>query len=259
MAGLGPLASGIAQVLTRTILLQTTTPNGIPIPLAILDVVNDEKPVFTATVTEHPVEQGPEITDHIQLKNPTLQLKGKMSNTPLDISVAIANTLAGGYAASQTTSQARTNLLNTGLSQGTGIVGAALMSGSANIAANATAGALDAISRTILLTAFQNKTPFDVITKRYRYKNMVIESLSFPRSESTGYALDFEMNLKQVRIVSSLSTQKTQLDEKVISGASSSTNIGSQSTASISTQLQSQITGSNLSSSPGVASKFGVA
>lgn len=241
---LGVLGAVIGQVLTRTVFLQTNTPSGIPIPLAVFDVISDEKPVFRAEVTEHPVEQGPEITDHIQIKNATMTLKGKFSNTPLDMSIAIANTLSGAYQAF-TNSQARSNLLNTGLSQGVGIVGAALMGGASNIAANGAAGALDAIARTILLTAYQNKTPFNVVTKRQTYTNMVIESLSFPRNESTGYALEFEVSLKQVRIVSPSKVQKTQVAESVIPGASSITNIGSQATSPASGQMTSSMRNSN--------------
>ena len=152
-------------------MIQTQTSNGIPKLLVVLDTVTDEEPEFTADVTQHAVEKGPEVSDHIQLKNPTLMLRGKVSNTPLDLSVSIGNVLAGGIAAA-TDSQARSNLLNTGLSQGASLLGGALQGKVSNPLAAGVAGAMDAISRTIFLAAYTNKTPFNVVTKRQTYTNM---------------------------------------------------------------------------------------
>lgn len=252
---LGPLASGVGQVLSRTVFLQTNTATGIPVPLAVLDVVKEERPEFSAEVTEHPVEFGPEVTDHIQLRNTVLRLKGKISSTPLDLGVAAANVLAGGLAAF-TSSQARSNLLNSGISQGLGLIGAALQGNASNPAADGVAGALDAISRTILLTVFENAIPFDVITKRQTYRNMVIQRMSFPRNDETGYALEFEIELKQVRIVTPLQVTKDMVAENVISSGSSSTNIGSQSTQLANGQTVSAIQNSSLGGAPGMAEKF---
>jgi hypothetical protein len=255
MAAITSLLSGVSAVLGRTLLMQTNTATGIPVPLAVLDVVKDESVDYDAEVTEHPVEAGPEVSDHIQILNPTIRLKGTISNTPLDLSVAIANIAAGGLAAISS-SQARSNLLNSGFSQATGILGAALQGNASNIAANAFAGSVDAVSRTILLYAFQSKTPFTLITKRQSFSNVVIKKLRFPRNEETGYALDFEMDIKQLTIVSTLKVQKTSVDESVISTASSSTSLGSQATLQASTQVQSAVSSSSLGVNPLVAAKF---
>lgn len=251
---LSALAGGAAQVLGRTLFLQTNTATGIPVPLAVLDVVKNEVVEYDSEISEHPVEQGTEVSDHQQLHNPTIRLKGTISSTPLDLSVAIAN-IAAGTLAAISSSQARSNLLNSGLSVGTGIVGAALQGNAGNIAANAFAGAVDAVSRTILLYCYQNKTPFTVITKRASYTNCLIKRLSFPRDENTGYALDFEMDIRQIRIVTPIKVQKTQLDESIISTAASSTNLGNQATQLASNQVQSAVSSSSLGSVPGVASK----
>ncbi len=252
---LGPIANGVGAVLSRTVFLLTNTSTGIPIPLAILDVVKEEKPDYTAEVTEHPVEFGPETSDHVQLKNPILRLKGLISSTPLDTSVAIANVLAGGIAAF-TSSQARSNLLNSGISQGTALAGAALQGRASNLISNGAAGALDAISRTILLSAYENRVPFDVITKRFRYKNMVIQRLSFPRNDETGGVLEFEIELKQITIVSPLKVQKNIVSEDKVSTASSSTDLGNQATQKVSTQLNNQVSKSSLFDAPGMNIKF---
>jgi len=224
-------------------LLQPNTATGIPVPLAVLDVVKDEAVDYDADVTEHPVEEGPEVGDHIQLLNPIVRLKGTISSTPLDLSVAIANVAAGALSAI-TSSQARSNLLNSGFSQGVGLIGAALQGNAGNLAANAFSGAVDAVSRTILIAVYQNKVPFTLVTKRQTYPNVVIKKLRFPRNEETGYALDFEMDIKQIKIVSTLTVQKQSLAESIISTASSIIGLGSQSTQAASPQIASAVAGS---------------
>lgn len=251
---LGSLAAGVGQILGRTVLIQPNTATGIPVPLAVLDVVKDENVEYDSDISDHPVEAGTEVSDHQQLKNTAIRLKGTISNTPLDLSTAIANIAAGGLAAI-TSNQARSNLLNSAVSQGTGIVGATLQGNAGNIGSSVFAGAVDAISRTILIAAFQSRTPFTVITRRARYDNVLIKRLSFPRNEETGYALDFEMDIKQITIVTPLKVQKTQLAENVISTASSPTNLGNQSTQLASNQLTQAVKSSSLGSAPGVSAK----
>lgn len=253
-SALGALASGVGQILGRTVFLQPNTATGIPVPLVVLDVVKTESVEYETEISEHPVEAGPEVGDHAQRKNPTIRLKGTISNTPLDLSTAIANVASGALAAIST-SQARSNLLNSAFSQAQGIVGSVLQGNASNLAANAAAGAVDAISRTILLNAYESSLPFTVLTRRQRFDNVIIKKLHFPRDEDTGYALEFEIDLKQIRIVNPLVVQKNTVDEAVISGASSSTNLGNQSTQSTSAQLQNAVQGSTLGQTPGVVSK----
>lgn len=236
------LGAAGAALLQRSYLLQTQTQDGIPRLLVVFDTINEENPEFTFDVTQHPVEKGKETSDHIQEKNPTLKLRGKISNTPLDLSTSIGNLVAGGIAAI-TSSEARTNLLNTGLTQAAGI-GGALLQGKAANAGSIIAGASDSIARTALLNAAQAKTPFDVITKRQRFPSMVITRIGFPRTNQTGFAVEFEIDMIQLRIVSPLQVQLTQLDESVISGGTPAAKLGSQSTKGVSDQATDSANGS---------------
>jgi hypothetical protein len=201
------------------------------------------------------VEYGPEIGDHQQQKNPIIRLKGTISSTPLDLSVAVANVAAGAIAAI-TSSQARSNLLNSAVTEATGIAGAALQGNASNIGANALSGAVDAVSRTILINAYQSSMPFSLLTRRMRYDNVIIKRLRFPRDDNTGYALEFEIDIKQITIVTPLQVQKGILDESVIPFASSSTSLGNQSTQLASPQVASAVQGSTLGSYPIMNSKF---
>lgn len=259
---LGSLAKGVGQILGRTLFIQPNTATGIPVPLAVLDVVKDEVVEYDAEIAEHPVEAGPEVSDHSQKKNPTIRLKGTISNTPLDLSVAIANIAAGGLAAISS-AQARSNLLNSAVTQAVGIAGATLQGNASIIGGSVFAGAVDAVSRTILQYVFESGTPFSVMTKRATYKNVIIQRLRFPRNEHTGFSLDFEIDLKQIRIVSPLKILKNSVSEDVISTASSSTSLGSQATDTASPQIEQAVQKTSLGTDPAVAGKspsfFGVA
>lgn len=243
------LGSAGTALLQRTYLIKTDTPFGIPQPLVVFDAVTQETPEYTADVTQHPVESGPEVTDHIQLKNPTLKISGTISNSPLDLSVSIGNLLAGGIDVI-TSSQARANILNTGLQQAAGIAGASLLGGSGiqGAAGGAFGGAADAIARTVLLTAFETKSIFDVVTKRQKFEDMVIQSLSFPRDASTGFQVMFELEMVRIRIVSPLSVQLGSLAENIVTAGAGKTNLGAQATAGVTSQTSGAVGGSWLRS-----------
>jgi len=234
--------AAVGSILQRTYLLEKGTFNLIPRVLIVFDAIVEEAPEFSSLISQHPVEDGPEVTDHIQLKNPTLSLKGHISNTPTDLSVAIANIVSGGIQA-VTSSQFRENFLNTGAQQAAGLAGAALMGSSLN-AGSAIAGAIDAIARSLLLDAWQRKARFDVVTKRQRYEGMVIETLRMPRNPVTGYQVYFELELVHLRIVSPLGTLIGQVAEDVVTSASSDVNMGGQAGITTSDQTAQSFAGS---------------
>lgn len=242
MGILDPLlgAAGTA-VLQRTFLLEVaSTPNGVPRPLIVLDVVNEEEPTYTADVTEHPVEDGPEITDHIQLKNPTLRLKGTISATPLDLATSIGNLVSGGLSLI-TDSQTRANFLNTGVQAASAAIGASLLQGAALNPTTLLQGSADALARSIFLSAYQRRARFDVVTKRIRYTSMVIEEMSFPRDNQTGQQLIFELHLKQIRVVSSQTVKVGSTADSVLNSATSKFGLGSQGTTPLSADSTSQV------------------
>lgn len=48
-----------------------------------IDAVPDEQHEYSAEVTEHPVERGADVTDHVRLKTPRVTLRGIVSDTPI--------------------------------------------------------------------------------------------------------------------------------------------------------------------------------
>lgn len=238
---LGAIASAAGTgLLQRTYFLQTNTATGIPKLLVVLDAVTEEAPEFNADVTQHPVESGPEVSDHIQLKNPTLTLKGTISNNPIDLQTSVGNLLAAGLDLA-TSSQFRDNILNTGLQQAAGIAGAQLLGNASNPLNAGLTAAADAVARSIFLDAYEQRTPFDVITKRQRYESMVIQSLKFPRDSNTGFQLVFEVTLVRLRIVSPLTVEVSNVAESVVTSATGNTNLGAQATKGVSDQANAQI------------------
>lgn len=227
-------------VFQRTFLLETNTDNGIPRLIIVLDSVQEEEPTYEADVTEHPVEQGTEVTDHIQLKNPTLRLRGTVSNTPLDLATTIGNLAAGGLSL-VTDEQFRSNFINAGLQQAAGAIGSSLLQGAAFNPGTLLQGATDALARSIFLSAYERKARFDVITKRQRYETMVIESMSFPRDVSTGYQLIFELNLKHIRVVSPQIVQLGTTADSVANSATSIFGLGNQAGNPINSQTLAQV------------------
>jgi len=228
MGLLGALAGAAGTLLLgRTFLLETETQSGIPRLILVIDAVTDEEPVYEALVTQHPVEDGPEVTDHIQLKNPTLTIRGTVSNTPIDLSNTVGNLLAGGIGMA-TSSQFQANFLNSGVQQAAGMVGGKLMGSAGMSAGGVLAAALDAIARAALLSAFERKARFDVVTKRQRHTGMVIQKLSFPRDKETGYALMFEMDMIHIRVVSPLAIKLGSVAGSVANSAISKVGLGNQ-------------------------------
>jgi hypothetical protein len=226
---LGALAGAVGTaLLQRTYFLEVDTPSGIPRMLIVLDAVTEEEPEYTADITENPVEDGNEVTDHVQLKAPTLRLRGTISNTPIDLSTSIGNALAGGISLI-TSGQARSNFLNAGLQQAASMGGAALMGAATGGLGGALSAAADAIARTAFLDCYNRKARFDVVTKRIRYEGMAIERLAFPRDSETGGQLAFEVELKKIRIVAPLKVQVASLAESVLNSAAGALGLGQQS------------------------------
>lgn len=233
--GLSDLVGGAVgalgtAALKRTYLLEKNTPTGIPRLLIVFDAVTNEVVTYESTVTEIPVEEGPEVTDHIQKKNPKISLSGTISQTPLDLSVGIGNLIGGGIAAF-TSSQARSNLLNSGVQQAAGVAGAALLGGAGlpSLTGGLLGGLADAIARTALLDAYERRARFSVITRRFQYDDMVIQKMTLPRDNTTGNQMTFNIDFKQVRIVSALTVQIDTVGEDVVTSALDSSNLGNQS------------------------------
>lgn len=143
-----------------------------------LDCTVTETHTATSTVTEHPVESGANITDHIRPDPVQLSITGIVSDTPLG-SKQIQRAIEVGGASVQVTQQEPP-------SSATGFGRAAWAK-------------LDAIR-----TAAK---PVKVVTRDKTYDSMALVSLSVPKESKTGGALYFTAQFKQVRIVYNRTTR----------------------------------------------------
>lgn len=217
--------------LGRTFLLENT-PTGIPNLVLVFDAIESEVPEFEANVSLVPVEDSqPEITDHVQIRNPTLSLTGVISESPIDLSVQVAN-LAAGAQNLVTNNQLRDNFLDSGFSSVAGAIGGDLLSGAS--AGDAASGALDIIARQIILSAYERAARLTVVTRRQQYENMIIKKISFPRDRSTGRQTRFTMELQQIRVVSPFIANLSTTESGVSVTAVPNQSLGSQSLGVIS-------------------------
>lgn len=150
-----------------------------------LDVTRSEQHAGEVEVTEHPVEEGFNVTDHARPKPDTLTLDCIVSNTPLNRTQKKRVVKAFGQAFETTTLA----------DQKQGVAGYA-----------------EAAYQKLL----QLKNAGDlirVITQIRTYSSMIISNLSVPRDNKTGDALAFTIAFRQVRVVRNKSTRKVVAKE----------------------------------------------
>jgi len=123
-----------------------------------VDVAITESHETDCDVTENPVEDGANITDHVQVKPAKLTIEGLVSDTPIKFL------------------QGLRSLFDDNRSRKT---------------------------YEELLAIQQAREPISVITGLKQYENMILKTLTIPRSVDTGRALRFSALFQEVRIVES--------------------------------------------------------
>jgi hypothetical protein len=128
-----------------------------------IDIAESEEHVFENEVTEHPVESGGDITDHVRARAISLTIEGIVSDTPLAALAQRRNELVviGGETFAKPSEEAFARLLEI----------------------NAT------------------REPITIETSLRSYTDMVLEHFSAPRNAGTGDALRFTATFKQIRLV----------------------------------------------------------
>jgi hypothetical protein len=154
--------------------LEAISPRPIVAPARIgdliLDVLIEETENLTNRVTQFPVEDGSQVSDHVVNDPDTLTIVGMVTNSPIRSH--------GGPADGQ--ARATIPVLDH-------VVGTAL-----NFAELALA---------YLKQIRKNKTAVTVITKRGRFENMIVQSFRRTKDRNTGDALTFTVDLIAIRKV----------------------------------------------------------
>lgn len=131
-------------------------------------------------ITDHPVEEGYNVADHVRQKPPVLTLSGVISNTPLSAEQTQRIVDAGGGVSVTTTTQTNQPVDATGYAQ------------------KAYSGLLDLMRGQLVR----------VVTATRSYDDMMIADITVPRDPRTGDALAFQIQLKQIRIVQNKTTRR---------------------------------------------------
>lgn len=135
-----------------------------------IDCSHSEIIEYNQTITDHPVENGESITDHVYNNPLRVKVQGTITDTPIDIIGTVRN-VAGLF---------NGNVLNN-------IKETYLGKGRKQTTAYEALKDLATSNATLTLVNYLDT-----------FENMVIESLSFPRDGETGARLYFEATLKQV-------------------------------------------------------------
>lgn len=153
-----------------------------------IDATRAEEHSFRAKATQHEVEDGANISDHVIKTGRVVTLDGIISDDPITVAAAAIGNI-GGIAGS----------LVEGLG-GAVATGAVSKIGS-ELIANGSKPSKDAID--ILEYIYEESIPLMITTSIKTYTNMIMENLSIPRNSRNANALEFKASFREIRIVES--------------------------------------------------------
>lgn len=202
---------------------------GNPGSIILVDVTLSDEVNYTAELTEHPVERGLDVTDHILIKPKTISIEGIASESPI--------TLKDAYS--------EKGLLDQATDAVSAVPGAVIQRfGAPGVLQGASAAVGGVISNKLfsnsqspgqqtqeaLTKLLEQKTAVNVQIGKKSYPNMVITNLSFPRDPSLGQAVRFRATFKEIRKVSAKRIVVKAAKADVQHSAGQSDSLGNQNT-----------------------------
>lgn len=153
-----------------------------------IDATKAEEHSFKAKATQHEVEDGANISDHVIKTGRMVNIDGVISDDPITIAAAAIGNLAG---------------IAGSLVEG---IGGAVATGAVSklgseLISNGSKPSKDAMD--ILEGIYENNIPLMITTSIKTYTNMIMESLSIPRNSRNANALEFKATFREIRIVES--------------------------------------------------------
>lgn len=188
--------------------------------LLLVDATITRSTNYENEMTMFPVEDGPDVTDHIRTKPITMNIDGIISETPLSIEAQKAALVTSGG-----------SFVNKSIG---GFKGASAVTGAAGGKLGSklfqSGGSPAELGRKALEELVLKRQPIRVAVGKKILDNMIMTRLSIPEDNQTGRALKFSCTLQQIRVV----TGETVLIEKIASSAAHTggkkTNLGAQAT-----------------------------
>jgi hypothetical protein len=231
------MANALAQLITRyrpfrfTIQKNSKGISSLPGEFKgpfVLDITYNESVQLEADVTQFPVEDGPDVSDHIRIKPVVVTIDGFVSEAPLNLEASyqglvsaaggLVGNLAGGFG-------------NAVGKVAGGFLGGQLFGGSQDPAQ---------IARDALEDLFNKRAPVTLVTKRKVYTDMVMTSLSFPRDQESGTGLKVQMRFQKIVIVKAQTVVLSSIAKKVSASASPKAKLGNQTPNPPSTEQASK-------------------
>lgn len=181
-------------------------------PFVVLDATIAENYDYEAQVTRHPVEEGSDITDNYRLEPFAYTIQGLVTNHPIIAPV----TQAGGVAPARhefTWEVESYNVPIVGLQiGGPGIIGQVTGGISRDLGFNERKSTANGFNQPFdrvrgvfdaMRTLMVQKKVITIIADLDAFDNMVVRGYTVTRDQSTGEALDFTAEVRQIRVVTS--------------------------------------------------------
>jgi hypothetical protein len=163
------------------VLLSYEMPDGTS-GMVQVDASVSEQHTITAQVTEHPVENGPDVADHIRPLPRRVVLSGIVTNTPIYTPATQVRGATGSFAGQFSVQVGNKSIKYTALQF---------------------SDEFDRVRDVYgeLVTAALGGALFEVTTTLAQYENMAITNFDVPRGAGTGNALQFQIQFQEVRLV----------------------------------------------------------
>lgn len=197
---------------------------GSKIELMEVDATISETHEASTTLTETEVESGAKINDHVTLNPLSLTIEGAVSENPISIIGAAAGAAASAVGA-------KVGAAKGALPGAAATVGIASIGGLVSSALSSSSGPKSRAKEDVydyLMELRNNRQPITVVTGLKEYSNMIITSISIPRTAQTGQILRFTVVMRQVKIVQTV-TSAISIDT-VKAAADKGKNLGKQAT-----------------------------
>ncbi len=193
------------------------------------DVLNNVNHQMLSEITQNEIEDGSNISDHVNIKNKKATFSIIVSDTPLRGLAGIAKGVGTSIIADKIRK----------LSSELIIIGGEI---AANIAANVSENSelKSKAAFGILENLHNNKILITAILGFRRYENAIITNISVPQNVSNSRSLNANITIEEVRIVQTETAliPNDIIDESVENTATSKVNTGSQSTDNTSDKVQ---------------------
>lgn len=171
--------------------------------LLILDMTRNISHINNATPTDNPIEDGSDITDHIDVDPKTLSFEGIMSEAPITLIAAAIGNVAGAVPMFTGVEGTPVGTIFSGVAA---TLGGLLLNGQDNRAQEAFNALQQIQDDGILVT---------IITGLRVYNNMFLASFNPTQTSDIGGSLSFTATFREIRLVQS---ESVVLSDRVLGG-----------------------------------------